>query len=151
MSDLAIINQAVIDVLKNDLSLSLKDVYYGDQAAIPRTPCATVEISSADREYNQTGMQTNRVVQVTILVYHGLLADVQKLKKQLDEYTQEVEDTLHVDNTLGGLVISGIVTSIESGIIGSGMAGPRSLGVGNVQFYAHRLIWEAMIKERIGV
>lgn len=151
MSDLATINQAIINVLKNDLSLGLKDVYYGDQAAIPRTPCASVEISSSERSYNQTGLQTNRVVQIAILIYHGILADVQTLKKELDQYAQSVEDSLHVDNTLGGLVISGIVVSIEPGVIGAGMAGPRSVGVGNIQFYAHRLIWEAMIKERIGV
>lgn len=141
MSDLATVNQAVIDVLKADLDLDLKSVFYGDQGAITHTPSATVEINTAERSYNQTGMQTNRVIQVAILVYHGILADVQTLKKELDEYTQAVEDVLHKDNTLGGLVISGIVISVE----------PGTVAAGNVQFYAHRLIWEAMIKERIGV
>lgn len=141
MSDLATINQAVIDVLKDDLSLGLKDVFYGDQGAVPFTPSATVEVGPTERSYNQTGLQTNRIVHITILVYHGLLADVQTIKKELDEHAQAVEDVLHQDNTLGGLVISGIVISVEPGVIQTG----------NVQFYAHRLVWEAMIKERIGV
>ncbi len=46
-----------------------------------------------------------------------------------------------MDNTLGGLVISGIVSSVEPGVA----------VVGKAQFYAHRMTWTAMIKERIGV
>ncbi len=141
MSDMATIVQATVDLLKGDASLGLKDVYYGDQTGIPRTPAATVELGDKAREYNQTGLFTNVLVTLSIIVYHGLLADVQRIKKELDQFVQAVEDKLHVDNTLGGLVISGIVTAVE----------PGTAVVGNAQFYAHRMSWEAMIKERIGV
>ena len=141
MSDISAIVQATVDLLKGDVSLNLKDVYYGDQTGIPKVPSATVELGGTDREYNAIGIQTNLLVTLSIVVYHGLLADVQKIKKQLDEFTQGVEDKLHVDNTLGGLVISGIVTGVEPGVA----------VVGQSQFYAHRLTWEGMIKERIGV
>ena len=141
MSDMSVITQAIVDLLKDDASLGLKAVYYGDQSGIPLIPSATVELSSKTREYNQTGLQTNVVPEVAIIIYHGLMADVQTIKKELDQFVQLVEDKLHVDNTLGGLVISGIVTSVE----------PGASQVGNALFYAHRLTWEAMIKERIGV
>lgn len=141
MSSLSEITQAVIDLLESDESLGLSKVYYGDQAGIPLVPSATVEPGTAERSYNQTGLQTNRTVPIIIVVYHGKLADVQTVKKELDDLAQAVEDKLHEDNTLGGLVISGIVTSLEPGIASAG----------KVQFYAHRLIWEGLIKERIGV
>ncbi len=141
MSDMAVITQAIVDLLKGDASLGLKDVYYGDQGAIPRTPAVTVELGNKSRDYNQTGLMTNVVPDIQIVVYHGLIADVQKIKKELDQFIQAIEDKLHVDNTLGGLVISGIVSSVEPGVA----------VVGKAQFYAHRMTWTAMIKERIGV
>ncbi len=141
MSDMSVITQAIVDLLKGDETLGLKEVYYGDQGAIPLTPSATVELGTKTREYNAIGIQTNVEPQIHIVIYHGLIADVQKIKKDLDQFVQKVEDKLHVDNTLGGLVISGIVSSVE----------PGTAVVGKAQFYAHRLTWEAMIKERIGV
>ncbi len=141
MSDVAIIVQATIDLLKGDASLGLKDVFYGDQTGIPRTPAVTVELGGKERSYNQTGLFTNLDFSLSIIVYHGLLADVQTIKKELDQFTQAIEDKLHADNTLGGLVISGLVSSVE----------PGTAIVGQAQFYAHRMTWEAMIKERIGV
>jgi hypothetical protein len=138
---MSIITQAIVDLLKGDSSLGLKEVYYGDQGGIPLVPSATVELENKTREYNQTGIQTNVTPQFSIIVYHGLIADVQKIKKELDQFVQKVENKIHEDNTLGGLVISGIVTSVEPGIA----------AVGQAQFYAHRLTWEAIIKERIGV
>jgi hypothetical protein len=141
MSDIATINQAIVDLLVGDTSLGLADVYYGEQAAIPDVPAATVEMGSKERAYNQTGLQTNLLVNIAVVIYHGQVADVQTTKKELDQYVQAVEDKLHEDNTLGGLVISGIVVSVEPGVA----------VVGRSQFYAHRLIWQGMIKERIGV
>ncbi len=141
MSDMSIITQAIVDLLKGDETLGLKEVYYGDQGGIPSVPSATVELGNKTRDYNQTGLMTNVVPDIHIVIYHGLVADVQKIKKDLDQFVQAVEDLLHEDNTLGGLVISGIVSSVEPGIA----------VVGKAQFYAHRMTWTAVIKERIGV
>ncbi len=141
MSDMSVVTQAIVDLLKGDPDLKMEEVYYGDQGGIPLTPSATVELGNKDRAYNQTGLMTNVVVQIHIVIYHGLLADVQAIKKDLDQFVQLVEDKLHLDNTLGGLVISGLVSSVEPGVA----------IIGNAQFYAHRMTWEAIIKERIGV
>ena len=141
MSDLSIITQAVVDLLAGDKDLGLSKVYYGDQAGIPQVPSATVEAGSAERQYTQTGLQTTRVVPIIIIIYHGKVADVQDIKKSLDEYATLVETKLHEDSTLGGLVINGLVTSIE----------PGGVSIGRAQFYAHRLTWEGLVKERIGV
>lgn len=141
MSDLSAITQAVVDLLAGDSTLGLSKVYYGDQAGIPAVPSATVEVGSSERSYNQTGLQTNRTVPIIIVIYHANVTDAQVTKKKLDQFAQAVENKLHQDNTLGGLVISGIVTSIEPGVASAGKA----------QYYAHRLTWEGLIKERIGV
>lgn len=141
MSDLSVITQAVVDLLAGDEDLGLANVYYGDQVGIPQVPSATVEAGSAERTYNQTGIQTNRVVPIIVVIYHGKVADVQGIKKELDQFAKAVEDKLHLDNTLGGLVISGIVTTVEPGVA----------SIGTAQFYAHRLTWTGLIKERITV
>jgi len=141
MSSLSEITQAVVDLLKADLTLGLSKVYYGDQAGIPLVPSATVEAGSAEREYTQTGLHTTRTVPIIIVIYHGKVDDVQTIKKSLDDFAQAVEDALHQDSTLGGLVINGLVTSIEPGVA----------SVGKAQYQAHRLTWEGLVKERIGV
>jgi hypothetical protein len=141
MSDQAAIVQAVVDLLKAETSLGLKAVYYGDQGGIPETPSAAVELGDKTRAYTQTGLQTTALIEVHVVIYHGQVTDVQVIKKELDEYAQVVEDLLHEDNTLGGLVISGLVTTVEPGVV----------VVARSQFYAHRLVWQGLIKERIGV
>ena len=141
MSDQAAIVQAIVDLLVANTQLGLEAVYYGDQSGIPLTPSAAVELGTKERAYNQTGLQTNVVVEVHVIIYHGQVTDAQIIKKALDEYAQTVEDVLHLDNTLGGLVISGLVASVEPGVA----------VVARSQFYAHRLVWQGMIKERIGV
>lgn len=141
MSSLSAITQAVVDLLAGDSTLGLSKVYYGDQAGIPEVPSATVEVGSADRQYTQTGLQTTRTIPVIIVIYHAKVGDVQIIKKDLDDFAQSVEDKLHTDSTLGGLVINGLVTSIEPGLA----------SVGRAQFHAHRLTWEGLVKERIGV
>lgn len=141
MSSLSEITQAVIDLLKDNESLGLAKVYYGDQAGIPEVPSATVETGSAEREYTQTGLQTTRTIPIIVVIYHGQVGDVQIIKKSLDDLADAVEVALHADNTLGGLVINGLVTSIEPGVA----------SVGRAQFHAHRLIWEGLVKERVGV
>lgn len=141
MSSLSAITQAVVDLLSADTSLGLSKVYYGETAGIPLVPSATVEVGTSERQYTQTGLQTTRTVPIIIVIYHGLVADSQIIKKELDDFAQAVENKLHLDSTLGGLVINGLVTSIE----------PGAATVGQAQYYAHRLIWEGLVKERITV
>lgn len=141
MSDLSSITQAIVDLLANDSTLGLVKVYYGETEGIPDIPAATVEVGTSSRSYNQTGLQTTREVPIVIVVYHAKVGDSQVIKKSLDQFAQAIENKLHEDNTLGGLVISGIVTSIE----------PGAAAVGKALFYAHRLTWTAIIKERITV
>lgn len=141
MSSLSEITQALIDLLASDNSLGLTRVYYGDQQGYPSVPSATIEHEGSTREYTQTGLQTTRTVECVVIVYHGKAEDVQTVKKELDQYAQAVENRLHSDSTLGGLVINGLVTSME----------PGTVLVGRSNFYAHRLTWEGLVKERIGI
>ena len=141
MSSLSAITQALIDLLAGDKDLGLTRVYYGDQQGYPSIPSASVEHEGSTRTYTQTGLQTTRIIECTIIIYHGKAEDVQTVKKELDQYAQAVEDLLHTDSTMGGLVINGLVTSME----------PGTVLVGRSNFYAHRLTWEGKVKERIGV
>lgn len=141
MSSLSEVTQAIVDLLAADTSLGLSKVYYGETAGIPQVPSASVEAGPSERQFTQTGLQTTRNLQIIIVIYHGKVADTQIIKKELDDFVQSVENKLNEDSTLGGLVISGLVTSIEPGVS----------AVEKSQFFAHRLTWEGLIKERVSV
>jgi len=146
-SDYSIIVQTIVDLLKTDTSLRLKDVFYGDQELIPRVPAVTVEGGLKRRSYNQTGLQTNVDLSVFITVFHGGVKDKSVLQKDIDERTQLIEAALHGNPKLtttsntGGYVIHSLVVSNEPGFITRG----------RTVFLASRLTWEGLVKERIGV
>ena len=137
----SVISQAIVDLLKDTRSLQVHDIFYGDQNAIPRVPTITVEPAEKRRRYNQTGLQTNVDLEVAIMVYHARITDLQVSQKELDERTEAIEDALHANTTLDGLVINGLVESIVPGFVTRG----REVFIGS------RLTWTAVVKERIGV
>lgn len=140
-SKISVITQAIVDLLRADPSLGLHDVFYGDVVGIPRVPAASVIPGAKDRKYTQTGLQTTVDVSIDIIVFYSRVTDKQNILKANDELAEAIEDALHVDNTLGGLVINGLVNGSEPGYVSKGKA----------LFTAHRLTWNAKVKERIGV
>lgn len=127
-----------IDAAKN--GLGIKRVYYGDQNLIPEIPSVTVEAGDKERNYNQTGLQTNVIIPVYIFVYHSGIRDLQITKKADDELAEAIEDLLHSDVNLGGLVINGLVVNTSPGFANRGKE----------IFVVHRLTWQGIAKVRIG-
>jgi hypothetical protein len=141
-SDSSTLTQEVVDLLEADVSLGLKAVYYGDQAAIPFFPSVTVEAGTKDRRYNQTGLQYSVEVPIYIMLYHGKAIDISVLRKEADELAEAVQSRLLLYRKLNfsgtDLVTSSLVTSLEPGF------GTRN----NVQLFVHRLTLECMIREQ---
>lgn len=115
----SVIGQYIIDLLQdkwNDIPLADKDdVYYGEQSRYPRTPAIAVVVGAATRTLTQTGMQATIEFPVVILVMHSPIQNIEKTAKENTEQAERVIDILDVDKTLGGLVVHGMVETIEPG------------------------------------
>lgn len=116
---ISVITQAYVDLLRSkweELGLAgPEDVYYGDQARYPRTPSIAVFNSSLERQLSQTGMQARVSVSTWIMIFHMPLKDASAAQKETDEYAEKVEQILHSDRKLGGLLIHSHVARNEPG------------------------------------
>lgn len=131
--------QALVDLLKSNVSLNLKEVYYGDQDRIPFTPCATVEASPTDIQNPQVNFYLEHRFNISIMVYFAQVVDQSQLKKDSDLFAEQVRDTIHQNKTLNGIIIHGNVTRMEPGVA-------RRAGA---KLRATRLTWEGLSKARI--
>lgn len=135
------VTQAFVDLLNlNKVTLGLTDVWYGDQEMIPRTPAAAVESGQKTRELSGAPDVTTNRFTVFILVYMAKIQDVQTTRKAADQLAESIEALVHQDNTLGGLVIFGMCTSVEPGYAIRGGTLMR----------AARITWEGFTKLRMG-
>lgn len=133
---------AVADYLKNALEaatqLGFEDVFFGDQEMIPRTPAVAVDPSDMQRDLAgvATGGMTLNTMTVYVYIYHGPLQSPQITRRECDQLAEAVMEQLHKDLQLGGLVIHGYCTSLESG------AASR----GSVMLRTHRITWQGISK-----
>ena len=102
-------------VVANQATLGLADVFWGDQDRIPRTPAVAIEPDSKSRMLDGAPRRTLVEARVVLLVYHAKVQDIQVTRKQADQFAEAVETLIHTDKNLGGLVIHGMVTDLESG------------------------------------
>jgi len=135
------VTQAIVDLLKEHQDdLGLKDVWYGDQELIPRTPAVAVESGSKTRELTGAPDVTTNRFTVFVLTYMAKIQDVQTTRKMADQLAEAIELLLHDDTTIGGLVIFGMCTSVEPGYAIRGGTLMR----------AARITWEGFTKLRMG-
>jgi hypothetical protein len=93
------------------------DIYYGDQVLIPRNPAICVEPGplkrTLDGASNPPRMQNDFTV--LILVYIQEINDIQQVNRDRDALLDQVQDVMHADWTLGGLLVFGHCTDIDPG------------------------------------
>jgi hypothetical protein len=115
---LSVVAQAIVDLIKANnvlLDVGLEDVYYGDVEKVPRSRTITVEPVERPRDLAGAPMQVGNTFTVYIYVYVTGIESDHSLRKQCDELTEDIEDVLHSDKKLGGLLIQSWVTNFESG------------------------------------
>jgi hypothetical protein len=128
--------QWTVDTLSNDAFMAtngIKQVIYGDQSKIPVVPMVCVEPSGKRRDFNGLPRKTQIDFEVYVIIYHGGLRDTQANRKAVDLLAEAIELRLHAFPTCGGLVISSLVSTLESGVANKGGALMR----------ATRLTWTA--------
>jgi hypothetical protein len=117
----AICDFALAKINTNKVALGLStatdivNTFYGDQDVLQFLPAICVEPDTKRREFNGVRRRTQNDFSVAILVYHGKTTDPQTNRRQADIMAEAVETLFHADPQLGGLVISSLVESIESG------------------------------------
>lgn len=117
------IGQYLFDLLDaNRVDLGLKGVWYGDQEKIPETPAVCVEMGPKNGELNGVPRRRLVVIDAYIILYHERIQDEQENQRQSELKAEQVEDLLHQDDTLGGLVIHSMVTTSEPGYVQRGGA-----------------------------
>jgi hypothetical protein len=124
----------------NKASLGIADVFYGDQALIPRTPAVTVESGPKSRLLTNTGFMTTNTIQIYFMVYFGKVQDVQQNKRAADQLSEAIEDLVHLDKQLGGLVVTGYIVEVDPGMAERGK---------DVLLKANRLTWQGTSKTQI--
>lgn len=97
------------------VALNVKDVFFGDQERIPRTPAICVEPGDKKREYNGAPRRTQVDFTVYVIVYHYRIKDTQSIREENDLLSEAIETQIHMDCRLGGYVVNSLVTSVESG------------------------------------
>lgn len=110
----SVLAQAIKNILvTNQSSLGLKTVLYGNHTMLPVSPLAVVIPGPKHRELQGVGGPGGRTLN-TISVYIDVLSskvgDESEERLALDQLAEKIEDLLHDDVTVGGLIIHGFVT-----------------------------------------
>jgi hypothetical protein len=123
----------------NATTLGLKAVYYGDQDHIPVSPVVCVEPEGKNRTLVRIGRGTDVEFSLYLLVYGASIRDPQTNRSDIDDLAERIEALIHQNERLDGLVVTSLVTRVESGYATKSNAIMR----------ASRLTIEARSQERL--
>ena len=105
-----------IDLLKSNAGLlGLNEVYYGDQNLIATVPAVCVEGQRKTRDMSGTSFRSENLLRTTLLVYYSQMQDVNATQRDVEILAEQIEEVLHTDQTMGGLVVHGRVIELEPG------------------------------------
>ncbi len=114
----------------------LEAVYYGDQGRIPKTPAAAVMAGPLSRTIELSGAASWYDLEFTsyIMLYHGLLADLQTITKATDQLATTLVSTLNVNRQMDDS--GGDAQAIHSYVTGTD---PGFADRGKSLFVVHRM------------
>lgn len=111
--------QALVNLLKDDMiNLGLKDVLYGRQINLPTTPVVVVTCAPKRRELSGVsapGGRTMNTMQIYIDVHNSKVGDEATERLFVDKLAESVEQVVHQDTTVGGIIIHGFITDWDPG------------------------------------
>lgn len=115
-------------MLDNKANLGLADAFFGDQNTIPTTPIVCIEPQMKTNILNESAAARKIDIEFRLffLVYHSLIASPQENRRGADALAEAIETVVHSDRALGGLVIHGYCTDVESGYTTKGSTLVRS-------------------------
>lgn len=112
-----VLTQYVQGKLEDNKSyIEVQDVWLGDQTRFPRTPCLSVEPGPKSRESNGAPRRYAVMLDTYITLYVEKIQDASANTLLLIQTAERIEEVLHADNRLGGLVIESFVAQVEQGV-----------------------------------
>lgn len=115
---LSIVCNKVFDSLQGNMlsfTPTVQDVFYGDQQQIPRTPAICVEPDGKKRTIDGVPRRSANEFSLYVLLYVSAVTDSQSNARQALDLAEQVEDFLHKDPTLGGLLVHSFCSELEPG------------------------------------
>lgn len=121
---LSVVAQRIFDLIDaNKVSLTLDDVFYGDQDKIPGGRTACIEPVQKQTPMDGVPDMVRNEFTVVILIYLEKVIELQNLRKECDLLAEAIEDLLHLHLDLddnahtpnSGIVIHGWVVENMSG------------------------------------
>ena len=113
------LGNAIFNLIEaNKISLGLADVFFGEQKMLPRSPAAVVDLGRKRRELagvSAPGGRTMNNMDIIIDVHSAKVAEEALARMELNLLAEAVEDLLHVDTTMGGIIIHGFVRDWDPG------------------------------------
>lgn len=119
------ITQKIIDILSTPANiaaigygLKAESIYYGDQELTPDFPAIIVESFTKDRSLTAPRATTRQFqidLSTNILILYGKVQSSEITKKDAEIIAERVEDVLHSNFTLDGLVVFGFVARVDPG------------------------------------
>ncbi|MET0466942.1 MAG: hypothetical protein ABW007_27525 [Chitinophagaceae bacterium] len=115
---MAIAIQGLLESRK--VELDVDDVYYGDQNNLPHAWTIVVQASQKNRALAGVaapgGVTMNEMI-VNVYLYCAQTGPEETLRFVVDSKAEQIEEILHEDTTMGGIIIHGFVTDIEHGVV----------------------------------
>jgi len=121
-------------------SFNVREVWYSIDSGVPETPAVLIEPQNSPRELQETGFTTINRFTVHFTVLHSRLSSETETSKECLDLAEQLEDVLHSDRRLGGIIVHSYVTSIELGVATRQRTTLR----------AARLVWQGWSKTRLG-
>lgn len=102
----------------NKVELQIEDVLYGNHTMIPRNSAAVVQAAGHRRALDGVsapGGRTRNELMVTIQLHWSKVGDEATERYACDLRGKALEDKIHEDTTLGGIIIHGYVIDTDRG------------------------------------
>jgi hypothetical protein len=129
-----------LETYVNTANLGLQKVWYGDDdELIPETPAVLIVPDGKERELTNTGHVTLNSFKFILTVFHSRLTSSNVTRKECDALAEALEDHLHENKRLNGLLLHSYVRLSEFGVAARG----------TVMMKATRLTWVAQSQTRI--
>ena len=114
-----VLAQAIMaKIVANQQTLKVRDVLYGEQIMIPRSPTVVVLLGTKTRilaGVSAPGGRTENDMTVLIDIHSMKVGDEATERLAMDQLAESVEKLLHADTQMGGLLIHGFVTEYIPG------------------------------------
>lgn len=116
-----VVAKAIETILNtNKVSLGLDEVYYGDHNNIPVGKAVSVTAGTKRRELSGVagpGGRGMNEMDIVLFLYRSVVEDEATARLAVDTLAEDIEDILHADTTLGGIIIHGYVNQWIPGVI----------------------------------